>query len=126
MVMLPAVAAVVPLLWAEMVASFVRLPSFPAWILILPPAPLPEAVLKSPVPGPEIETESAVTAKSSPRPAANVLLSTSSAGRLYKVAGIQRYVVIISSCRPSTDKILLNNFERQRINARRVSTQATW
>ena len=51
--------------------------SCPACILILQPAPDPEAVLKSPVPGSEIMAEfAAVTVRSPPRPAPDVLLST--------------------------------------------------
>src|SRR5215813_9375667 len=59
-----------------MVPALLSWTSCPAWILILPPAPLPEAVLNSPLPGPEIEAELTVTVTSPPWPAPDVLLST--------------------------------------------------
>ena len=77
MFIFPAVAVAVPVLWAETVPSLLSWTSCPPWILILPPAPVPDAVLNRPVPGPEIEAEfAAVTVTSPPRPAPVVLLST--------------------------------------------------
>ena len=56
-VIFPAVAVAVPVLWAERVRVIGELNELSAWILILPPAPVLEAVLNSPVPEPEIEAE---------------------------------------------------------------------
>ena len=50
---------------------------FFAWSVILPPAPVPDAVLNSPLPAPEMVAElAAVTVRSPPRPPLAVLLST--------------------------------------------------